>query len=70
MEILVKIEHLRQCLREPGEEISIFVKRFRSLFSQIKKTLDVKELVKICAIKNGLAAWFLSGAQCDTFEQV
>ena len=70
MEIPVTIEHLRQCQRESGERFATYVKRFRSLTSQMKETPDIKELVKICAMNAGSAAWFLSGAQCNTFEQL
>ena len=70
MEIPIKIEHLRQCRRESGEQFATYVKRFRNLSSLLKETPDIKELVKICAMNAGPAAWFLSGAQCNTFEQL
>ena len=70
MEIPVKIEHLRRCRREPGEQFVAYVKRFRSLSSQMKEMPEIKELVKICAMNAGSTTWFLSGAQCNTFEQL
>lgn len=36
----------------------------------MKETLDIKELVKICAMNVGLAASFLSGGQCNTFKHL
>ena len=36
----------------------------------MKETPEINELVKICAMNAGSAAWFLSGAQCNTFEQL
>ena len=34
----------------------------------MKDTPDLKEIVQICAINAGSAAWFLTSATCDTFE--
>lgn len=68
MEILAKIEHLRQCRRKSNEEFATYAKRFRSLTSQIKETPDIKKLVKIFTVNAGSTIWFVSGAQCNTFE--
>ena len=36
----------------------------------MKETPEIKEIVKVCAMNAGPAAWFLSGAQCNTFKQL
>lgn len=51
-------------------EFAAYVKRFKILSSQMKEISDIKELVKIWMINVEPAAWFLSGPQYDTFEQL
>lgn len=57
-------------LERASGEIAAFVKRFKNLSSQMKEMTHIKELVKIWVINVEPAAWFLSGPQYDTFEQL
>lgn len=70
MEIPVKMKHLKKCRKDECESFVAYVKRFQTISSQMKETTDIKEVVKICAMKVGHAASFLNGAQCNTFEQL
>ena len=70
IEIPVKLEHLKLCRREKDEQFSEYVKRFRNLASRMKETPDNKEIVKICGMNAGPAAWFLSSSPSNTFEEL
>lgn len=47
MEIPIKLEHLKLCLRESREKFETYVNRLRTLANQIKEMPELKELVKI-----------------------
>ena len=70
MEVPVRMEHLRLCHREDGEAFDKYVLRLRSLISRMRDTPDLKEVVKICAMNAGLAAFFLTSASCTTFDDL
>lgn len=45
------------------------MERFQNLSSQMKNTLDNKEIVKIYGMKGGQEAWFLSSSPSNNFEK-
>lgn len=47
MEIPIKLEHLKLCLRESREKFETYVNRLRTLANQIKEMPELKEFVKI-----------------------
>ena len=70
MEAPVKIEHLRLCRRENNETFEKYVTRFRTLVSKMRDTPELQEVIKICAMNAGPAAYFLTGASCKTFDEL
>lgn len=68
MEVPIKIEHLKLCKKGSTESFDAYIQRYRTLASRMRDTPDLKEIVRICAINAGSAAWFLTSAACDTFE--
>ena len=70
MEIPVKIEHLKLCRKENGKSFEKYVQRFRALVSKMKDTPELKEIVKICSMNAGPAAWYLTSSACTTFDEL
>ena len=70
MEALVRIEHLKLCHRENNEAFEKYVTRFRTLVSKMRDTPEMKEVIKICSMNAGPAAYFLTGASCSTFDEL
>ena len=70
MEVPIKMEHLKICKRDPGEAFEKYVLRFRMLVSKMKETPDLNEVLTICSMNAGQAAYFLSSAPCSTFDDL
>lgn len=70
MEVLIKIEHLRLCTKVTKESFREYIQHFRNLVSQMKDTLDLKEIVRICAVKSGTASQYLTASPCAIFEDL
>ena len=64
------MEHLKLCKRNPGKDFDKYVLCFRTLVSKMKKTPDLNEVLTICSMNAGPAAYFLSSAPCLTFDDL
>ena len=70
MDVPIKMEHLKLCKHEPNEAFDKYVLRFRTLFSKMKETPDLNEVLTICSMNAESTAYFLSSTPCSTFDDL